>query len=157
MGETPSLHVGVIKERTEPQVKYQPQAAPAAFNGLQQQYVSVTATVDGKDETYTDIPVGAEIAQRGNEILSATREAMLQHVDGMIQASRNALEQVDYHRRVVEEGERMLGVLNPQYAENRRNADAIRSIEDRQSALEKQNAEILDMLRKMAGAGGTKE
>lgn len=150
--EKPSLCVGVVKEKTAPQPRYQPQAAPSAFNGTQmQQVVTVTATINGKDVVYQDIPVNVEIAQRGNEIFSATREAMLQHVDCMMQASKKALDMVGYHKSVLAEGEKMLEVLNPRYAEEKRQATVINSLKERQQELEKQNKEILSILRKLSG------
>lgn len=161
-GERPSLTVGVVKERTAPAPKYQPQAAPGAFCGVQpQSVVTVTATVDGRDEAFADIPVGVEIAQRGDKVFSGSREAMLQHVDGMMQASRKALDMAGYHKAVLAEGERMLEALNPRYAEEKRQARTIKALEERQvatdaklSSLESQNAEILSILRQLNGGGG---
>lgn len=154
-GERPSLAVGVVKERTAPQPRYQPQAVPAA-----QSVVTVTATVGGRDETFPDIPVGVEVAQRGDMVLTGSREAMLRHVEGMMEASRKALGMVGHHEAVLAEGERMMETLNPRYAEEKRQARTIRALEERQvatdqklSSLESQNAEILSILRRLNGGG----
>lgn len=160
-GERPSLAVGVVKERTAPQPRYQPQAVPAAFGGASaQSVVTVTATVGGRDETFPDIPVGVEVAQRGDMVFTGSREAMLQHVDGMMEASRKALDMVGYHKAVLSEGERMVETLNPRYAEEKRQARTIKALEERQvatdqklSSLESQNAEILSILRQLNGGG----
>ena len=150
--DKPTLIVGVVKEKTTPQAKYQSQAVPNVFNGTQlQQIITLTATIDGRDEVYTDIPINVEIAQRGNEVITGSREAMLQYVDGMIQTSKKALDLVSYHKTVIAEGEKMIEVLNPRYAEEKRQARTIRSLEERQQALENQNAEILSILRQLSG------
>lgn len=163
--EKPTLSVGVVKEKTAPQAKYQPQATPNAFNGIQpQMIVSVTATVDGKDEVFSDLPTTVEIAQKGNDVFSGSREAMLQCVDNMIQSSRKALDMVNYHKSVLIEGERMLEVLNPRYADEKRQARTIKGLEERQAetdkklaSLEKQNSEMLSILRQLSGTTAPNE
>ncbi|MBQ2616444.1 MAG: hypothetical protein IJF90_06260 [Synergistaceae bacterium] len=153
---TPVLYVGTVKEKGTPQAKYQPQAVPNAFNGLQQQTtIAITATVEGKDETFADLPTNVEIAQRGDAIFSGSREAMLQCVDGMMQASRKALEQVDYHKSVITEGEKMLEVLNPRYAEEKMQTETIRALKEKQQETDKTLKEILDYVKRLDTRSGS--
>ena len=161
-GEKPILEVGTVKSKTQPHVKF-PTQTPNLMAGMQtQQVIDVTATVNGKDETYNDIPVGVEIAQKGNVTFSGSREAMLQAVDAMLQTSKKAIEQVPYHKGVIAESEKMLETLNPQYADNKRQARTIQSLEEKQKATEQQisemksqTAEILSILRALNGDGGS--
>lgn len=156
-GGRPTLLVGTVKERTASQPKYHAQAVPTAFNGTNiQQVMTVIATLNGKDETFVDVPSGLEIAARGNDTFSGSREAMLQAVDSMIQASKKTLDMVDYHKTVLDEGEKMLETLNPRYAEEKRQTQTIKTLEAKQvetdkklSTLETQNAEMLSILRKL--------
>ena len=76
---------------------------------------------------------------------------MLQSVDSMIQASKKALEQVDYHKSVLKEGEKMLEVLNPTYAENKRNARTIKDLQERADAQDKKLDSILSILTELNG------
>ena len=114
-----------------------------------QQVIDVTATVNGKDETYNDIPVGVEIAQKGNVTFSGSREAMLQAVDAMLQTSNKAIEQVPYHKSVMAEGEKMLEILNPRYAEEKRQSRTITELEKRQNATDQKLDSILAILQKL--------
>lgn len=149
-GERPTLDVGVVKSKTQPQPKYQPQAVPNAFNGTAiQQVVNVVATFNGRDETFTDVPVNVEIAARGNDTFSGSREAMLQAVDTMIQTSKKALEQVDYHKCVLKDGEKMLEVLNPRYADEKKQARTIKALEEKQAATDQKLDDILSILKKL--------
>lgn len=146
----PTLEVGVVKSKSNPQPKYQPQAVPNAFSGTAiQQVVTVVATINGKDETFPDLPINVEIAAKGNDTFSGSREAMLQAVDAMIQASKKALEMVDYHKSVKTEGEKMLEVLNPRYAEEKKQARTITDLEKRQAATEQKLDSILAILTKL--------
>ena len=157
-GEKPTLEVGVVKSKTQPHVKF-PTQTPNLMTGMQtQQVIDVVATINGKDETFNDIPIGVEIAARGNITFSGSREAMLQAVDAMLQTSKKAIEQVPYHKSVIAESEKMLEVLNPQYAENKQNARVIQSLQEKQKAQEQQladlkaqNNEMLSILRQLNG------
>jgi hypothetical protein len=120
------------------------------MTGLQpQQVIDITVTLNGKDETYNDIPVGVEIAAKGNVTFSGSREAMLQAVDNMLQTSKKALEQVAFHKSVIAESEKMLEVLNPQYAENKKQARTISDLEKRQAATDAKLDSILSILKKL--------
>lgn len=161
-GEKPILEVGTVKSKTQPHVKF-PTQTPNLMAGLQtQQVIDVTATINGKDETFNDIPLGVEIAAKGNVTFSGSREAMLQAVDTMLQTSRKALDQIPYHKGVIAESEKMLEVLNPQYAENKQNARVIQSLQEKQKAQEQQlaelkaqNTEMLGILRQLNGGSGS--
>ena len=155
-GEKPILEVGIVKSKTQPRAKFQTQT-PNIMTGMQmQQVVDVVATINGKDETFSEVPINVEIAARGNDTFSGSREAMLQAVDAMLQTSKKAIEQVPYHKSVISETEKMLEGLNPQYAENKQNARVIQSLQEKQKAqdaqlaeLKAQNSEMLNILRQL--------
>ena len=159
-GEKPILEVGVVKSKTQPRAKF-PTQTPNIMTGMQyQQVIDVVATINGKDETFSEVPINVEIAARGNDTFSGSREAMLQAVDAMLQTSKKAIEQDPYHKSVIVETEKMLEVLNPQYAENKKQARTIQSLEEKQRATEQQLigmqsqiGEMLGILRSLNGGG----
>lgn len=148
-GEKPILEVGVVKSKTQPRAKF-PTQTPNIMSGVQiQQVVDVVATINGRDETFNDIPVNVEIAARGNDTFSGSREAMLQAVDAMLQTSKKAIEQIPYHKSVIAESEKMLEALNPRYAEEKKQARTIKSLEERQAATDAKLDSILAILQKL--------
>jgi len=150
-GEKPMLDVGVVKSKSQPRAKYQMQT-PGVMNGLlaqQQQVIDIMVTVNGKDEQFAELPLNIEIASRGDNTFSGSREAMLQAVDSMLQTSKKAIEQVPYHKAVIAESEKMLETLNPRYAEEKRQARTINDLKSRQDATDKKLDEILDILQKL--------
>lgn len=158
-GEKPVLEVGVVKSKSQPRAKF-PTQTPNIMTGMQyQQVIDVTATINGKDETFSEVPINVEIAARGNDTFSGSREAMLQAVDAMLQTSKKALDQIPYHKGVISESEKMLEVLNPQYADNKKQARTIQSLEEKQKSTEqhltnmqKQVDEMLGILRQLNGS-----
>lgn len=148
-GEKPVLETGVVKSKSQPRAKF-PTQTPNIMQGMQmQQVIDVTATINGKDETFVDLPINVEIAARGNDTFTGSREAMLQAVDNMLQTSKKALEQVAFHKSVIAESEKMLEVLNPQYAENKKQARTISDLERRQTETDKKLDAILGILQKL--------
>lgn len=149
-GDKPVLEVGVVKSKGQARAKF-PTQTPNLMQGIQmQQVIDVVATVNGKDETFSDVPISVEIAQRGNVTFSGSREAMLQAVDTMLQTSKKALEQVPYHKSVISESEKMMEALNPQYAENKQQARTIQDLQERADKQEKMLADIYSLVQKIA-------
>lgn len=149
-GEKPILEVGVVKQKSQPRAKF-PTTTPNLMAGLQvQQVIDIVATVNGKEETFIELPVNVEIAQRPNgDTFSGSREAMLQAVDAMLQTSKKALEQVPYHKSVITESEKMIEVLNPRYAEEKKQSRTISELEKRQNATDQKLDSILAILQKL--------
>lgn len=153
--EKPTLQVGVVKTKSDPKSPYQTNQ-PAIFNGLatmqgQNLVVDVVATIGGADIPFSNLPVNAETTSYNNGMtfVSSSREAMLQGVDTMIQASNKALEQVNYHKSVLTEGEKMLETLNPRYREEKERDRSIKSLEERQDKTDKKLDTILDKLNEL--------
>jgi hypothetical protein len=148
-GERPVLEVGTVKAKSQPRPQYQT-STPNLMNGMNfQQVVDLTVTINGSDRVINNIPLNVEIAAQGNETFSGSREAMLQAVDNMLQTSKKALEQIPLHKNVIAESEKMLEVLNPRYAEEKKQARTITDLERRQSETDKKLDTILGILQKL--------
>ena len=74
---------------------------------------------------------------------------MLQAVDSMLQTSKKALEQIPWHKNTIVEAEKMLEVLNPRYAEEKKQARTINDLEKRQAATDAKLDSILSILKKL--------
>ena len=156
--DKPTLLIGTIKAKSAPLPKYQPQAVPNAFAGANvQQVISITATINDKDEVYTEVPINIEVAAKGNDTFTGSREAMIAVIDNLIQQSKKAIETIDYHRNVIAEGDKMLETLNPRYAEEKKQARTIADLQSRQEKNEQMLQEIYDVVIKLQGAGAPAE
>jgi hypothetical protein len=151
-GDKPMLEVGIVKSKSQPRAKF-PTQTPNIMQGMQmQQVIDVVATINGKDETFSEIPTNVEIAQKGSTTFSGSREAMIQAVDNMLQTSKKALEQIDYHKSVISESEKMMETLNPQYAENKQQARTIKDLQERADKQDKKLDDIYNLLKNMNGS-----
>lgn len=148
-GEKPVLEVGTVKQKSQPRAQF-PTQTPGIMTGMpMQQVIDVTVTINGKDETFSNLPIGVEIAERGNNTFTGSKEAMLQAVDSMLQTSKKAIEQIPFHKAVISESEKMLETLNPRYAEEKRQARTISDLEKRQTATDQKLDKILEILAKL--------
>lgn len=148
-GEKPVLEIGVVKSKSQPRAKF-PTATPNVMAGMSvQQVVDIIATFNGRDEAFNDVPINVEIAARGNDTFSGSREAMLQAVDAMLQTSKKAIDQIPMHKNVIAESEKMMEALNPRYAEEKKQARSIKSLEERQAATDQKLDSILAILKKL--------
>lgn len=156
--DKPTLLIGTVKSKTPPQARYQAQSVPTAFNGTNiQQVINITATIDGKDEVFNDVPFNVEVAQSGDKIFSGSREAMISVVDNLITQSKKALNEVEYHKRMIAEGDKILETLNPKYAAEKEQAQTINQLKDgyneiskKFSKIEADNAKMMAMLTKLS-------
>ena len=151
--EKPTLQIATVKSKSDPKYPYQSQT-PGVFGGFNAtNVVDVVVSLNGNDVPFNNLPFNQESTtyNNGNTFVSCSQQSMLQAVDSMIQSSKKALEQVNYHKTVLTEGEKMLETLNPRYAEEKKQARTIKSLEDRQAATDQKLDSILSILQKLDG------
>lgn len=155
--EKPVLQVGVVKSKSDPKSPYQTQT-PNILNGLaamntQNHVVDLVVTINGADVPFSNVPTSAETASynNGQTFLSCSREATLQTVDAMMDASKKALEQVDYHKLVLSEGEKMIETLNPRYKEEKDRDRTIRELVEHRKETDSKLDQILSFMRELSG------
>jgi hypothetical protein len=85
----------------------------------------------------------------GNVTYSGSTQAMMQAIDAMMQNAKTELEREDYNKMILAGGEHFMETLNPRYAEEKKQARTIKSLEERQTATDKKLDSILDILKKL--------
>lgn len=160
--EKPILLIGTVKTKTNPQPKF-----GQGVNNIFQNVVNITVSYEnGKEETFTDVPTNAEVAQTddANTIFSGSETAMTSVIDGIVATSAKVLESIKYHKQIVDNKETWRAMLNPHYAKEQEREKSLAEMERRQAATEKMlekiqgdNTEILGMLKKLMGGEETKK
>lgn len=155
--QKPLLKIGTVKSKSAPQPKYQ--QGTNAFNAGAniQQVVSITANFGGNDEVFSDVPINVEVAKIGEHVIfSGSQTAMSAVVENLIQTSKKALSQAEYHKTMIAEGDKILETLNPKYAAEKQQAQNITELQKgydnlmkEMSKLSSDNSKILSMLSEM--------
>lgn len=123
-GENPQLKIGQVESISAPQPKISiPNYTGMAFNN--ETIVDIRVKVDNETLDFQKIPTNLSTAPIGNIIISDNRDDMLTAVDAFMQNSRQILENIQYHKRVVEACDSMLVKLNPTYAKDKERDIAI--------------------------------
>lgn len=155
--EKPVLQVGVVKSKSDPKSPYQTQT-PNILNGLaamntQNHVVDIVVTINGTDVPFNNIPVSNESTSynNGQTFVSCSREATLQAVDAMMETSKKALEQTDYHKLVLSEGEKMIETLNPRYKEEKDRDRTIKELVEHRKETDSKLDQILSFMRELSG------
>lgn len=146
--ETPSIKIGQVESVTQPRPKYNTFNPTAPFGSNMETVVDITVKVDNEKKDYIGIPSNASIHGYGNIVISENREAMAAEVNNMLQTSKQALDSIDYHKKVISTCEEMLKQLDPDYAKQQERDNAIDSLKTEVGSLKSDMSRILDLLTK---------
>lgn len=140
-GENPQLKIGRVESISAPQPKITiPNYTGMAFNN--EMTVDIKVKVDNETLDFQKIPTNLSVASLGNITISDNRDDMLTAVDAFMQNSRQILDNIDYHKKVVEACDEMLVKLNPAYAKDK----------ERDSAIEGMKSEMAEIRGEFRGA-----
>lgn len=155
LGENSIVHVirkkpfeyltGTLKSKTAKQQNiYLPQQTPAT--------VDVVVNVNGNDEIIPGIQAGMETVEYRGSFYSTTSEGIQQAIANMMQMADNGIAEQTYYQSVKTKGEQYMEHLNPSYAEGKKQARIVKSLEARQDAQDKKLDEILAFMRELSGS-----
>ena len=86
------------------------------------------------------------IANSGNVVVSDSKEAMSAEVEGLLRTSRQLIESVPYHEKVILSCDAMLRELNPQFAKEKEQEEKIGMLEERMSNIDDKLNKMFDLL-----------
>lgn len=139
-GETPTIKIGQVEGVTQP--RFSPQT------GFGSTIVDIAVKVDNERKDFVGVPSTLSIHGQGNYVISENREAMVSEVNGMLQTSKQVVENIDYHRNVVKACEDILKQLNPDYAKQQERDDTLDSLKSEVGSLKEDMNKILNLLTK---------
>lgn len=141
----PRLRIGQVVSVSNPQPMFGQQYGQPTEN-----FVDITVKVGNETMEFKKLPASASIADSGSDgvIVSDNKEVMNNEVESMLQSSQSILERVDYHKKVVENCNQILRVLNPRLAKEKERDDDISNLKNKIGGLEDKMDKILTILSK---------
>lgn len=142
--EIPSLEIGSVVSVSNPIPKY-----PTNFGQPQETILDLVVKINGQDVPFQKIPATLDIADFGNSgvVIADNREAMNSEIVSLKQKSKDILNSIDYHNRVVENCDKMLSDLNPEFAEKQAQQAEISALKLQVSDLSKSISELINNLK----------
>lgn len=117
----------------------------------QQQNIDVVVTVNGSDEILPAVPINRDTIEYKGSFYSVSADGIQNAVANMMQLAKGNLDEHDYYKSVLTEGEKIMEQLNPQYAEGKRQARTIADLQERADKQDKKLDEILTFMRELNG------
>ena len=151
-GEDLKLKVGQVESVSNPQPKYNQYITSQPFS---QPETTVDVKVKIGDEVvdFKQLPSNLSIANFGQNgvVVSESKEAMSAEVESMLRTSRNIIESLPYHERVIQSCDAILRELNPQFAKEKAQEEKIGMLEERMGGIEGTLNDMMGMLSKALG------
>lgn len=141
----PKLRIGQVVSVSNPQPIFN-----QTYGQNMDQFVDITVKVDNETMEFKKLPASQSIADSGKDgvIVSDSKEVMNNEVESMLQSSQNILNRIDYHKKVVENCNQILRVLNPRLAKEKERDDDISNLKTKIGGLENKMDKILTILSK---------
>lgn len=141
----PVLEMGSIVNVTAPMPKY---TVPPVFGQPQEMVVDMVVKVNGQDLNYQKVPANADIADFGMNgvVISDSRDAMNAEVVNLKNKSIDIIGSIDFHKKVVEDCNKILENLNPEFAERQAQQNDINSLKAQMQELMEMNKSLLERL-----------
>lgn len=136
----PVLKVGkVVKANTNPQ-----------YYGLSNQEIDISVDVNGDTYEFKKIPANLSIVSPSQGIvISDNPEDMTKEFETMVNISQQTIDNIDYHRGVIDSKDSILSILNPRFAKEKEQENKFNALENRVGSMEQGIDDIKTMLSKM--------
>lgn len=144
--DEPKLKVGSVVSVSQPTPKYN--NSFLAGQNFSEMVVDVVVKVGEEELKFEKLPSSLSIANFGQNgvVVSESKEAMNTEVEGMLRTSRNIIESIPYHEKVVKTCDVMLRELNPQFAKEKEQEEKIGLLEKKMVGMEGTLSDIREML-----------
>lgn len=157
--ENPLVDIGSVVSVSAAKPKY-PMPTPIGQLPQMEMVVDVVVCVNGQNTTFQNLPAGADIAdfgQNGNIVISCSREAMNSEVSAIRQKSLDELNRRNYHENVIAGCDKILTILNPEFAEKQRQEQEITTLKGQMSEMSRSMADLMAMNKKLMEQLGASE
>lgn len=137
--------MGSVVNVSTPMPKY---TVPPVFGQPQEMVVDMVIKVNGQDLNYQKVPANADIADFGinGVVISDSRDAMNAEVVNLKNKSVEIIGSVDFHKKVIEDCNKILENLNPEFAERQAQQNDINSLKAQMQELMDMNKSLLEKL-----------
>lgn len=140
------LKVGQVVSVSNPQPKYNQFGATSSYGAQPEMFVDVKVKIGEELLEFKQLNANMNIANSGNVVVSDSKEAMSAEVEGLLRNSKQIIESITYHEKVVSSCDVMLRELNPQFAKEKEQEEKIGMLEERMGNIDDKLNKMFDLL-----------
>ena len=130
---------------SNPQPKYNQFNNASSFS-QPEMVVDVKVKIGEESLEFKQLSSNMNIANSGNVVVSDSKEAMSAEVESLLRNSKQILESVPYHERLITNCDGMLRELNPQFAKEKEQEEKIDALEQRMGHIDGKLEKVLELL-----------
>lgn len=120
------------------------------YYGLANQELDITVSTDTETYEFKKVPANVSIISPNNGIvISDNIDDMSKEYETFVNNSQNIIDNIDYHKAVIDSKDSIWPILNPQFAKERKQELKFKDLENKVSGMEQGISDIKDMLAKI--------
>lgn len=139
-GDKPVLKIGQVTSVSQPNYNNN-----FLMNGST---ININVKVGEQSMDFQNIVGQLSVASYNNITITETKELMANEVDNMLQNSKSIIDNIPYHKQVIESCESILKELNPQFAKEKERDEDIDNLKSKLGGLETKMDQLLSILAK---------
>ena len=161
----PYIEYGSVVNVSAPNPKY-PSTPPLGQFPQREMVVDVVVSINGQNTNLQGLPAGQDIADfghNGNIVVSSSRDAINNEISMMKQKSIDLLNSVSYHQEVISSCDKMLNLLNPEFAAKQQQEKEISDLKAQMAEMGRNMSDLMMLNRQLmeqlgiSGAAKSKE
>ena len=156
-GEDISLKIGQVVSVSNPQPKYNQFGTAPTFTAQPEMVVDVKVKVGEDAMEFKQLNANMNIANSGNVVVSDSKEAMSAEVEGLLRTSKQIIESVPFHEKVITSCDAMLRDLNPAFAKEKEQEEKMSMLEGEVTGIKETLGEMMNMLSSALGTTKSKK
>ena len=129
-----------------------PQFPSSVYNPNQQVggIVNITVNVGGNKMDFSNLPASQNITNynNGTTIISESKDAIINALNNVIAEHQNIIDNYNYSKTIVEDGEEIKKLLNPNFAKEKKRDEEIDNLNRRVTDMDDKLTKILSFLDK---------
>ena len=151
--EEPNVKIGYVENVSQPRPMYKTYNPAVSFGTNMQTVVDIAVKINNEKKDIIGVPSNSVIHSYGDYVISETREAMISEVDAMLQHSKDIIESIDQHKKVITSCENILKELNPVYAKEQERDSAIEDLTNQVNSMQNVLSRLESLLIKQEQNG----
>ena len=149
-GEDLKLNIGQVVSVSNPQPRYNQFTTPQPF-GQPEMVVDVKVKVGEDTVEFKQLGANQTIANSGSVVVSDSKEAMSGEVEGLLRTSRQILDSVPFHEKMLVSCDTILRELNPNFKKEKEQEEKMSMLEDEVIGIKDTLGEMMNMLSSALG------
>lgn len=112
--------------------------------------LTITIDISGETKEFNNIPAMQSSVQynNGSLLIIDNQELASTEVENIIKSSREIINNTEYYEKLVNDGEEVLKILNPQFAKDKARDDEFNALKEQVGGMENKLDAIIDLLNK---------